>query len=253
MVSSSRALLKKRFGFAALFWFLCVSLIFLYCFLPFAEKTLIESGDTFIFVLKTVLIAFTCLGLLAAIFAVCYSCERSFFVKAQGEDAGADELFYFFRPSKFFSALRFFAGAFIIRLVILLFCSVPVCAVAYMLYSALKNSADIFLLCVLSVLVFACAVCSVLTYGKISRLLFLSRYLFFITEKGGALSLFLMSANKMEKYTKKLFRLKLSLFPYKLLCLFILPIGYVVFLHRQSYALLAKEITQESVEKKEDS
>lgn len=253
LIKSSRVLLKNGFGFASLFWILCATLIFLYIFLPFAQKTLIITGSTMMLVLKTVLIAVTCIGLLAALFAVCYSCEKSFFEKANGAVTTVGSLFYYFRSAEFFSALRFAAGYFLIKLIALLLCAVPVCAVTYMLFSALKSAAQMWVICALFSLVIACAVCSVLTFGKLSRLMFLARYLFFVTKKGNALSLFLMSAKKMEKHTGKLLKLKFSLFPYKLLCLFVLPVGHVIFLHRQCYALLAKEIMQENVEKKADS
>ena len=247
----SKKYFKQIFGTALAFSFIETTLVVLYFFLPYAQKSLIVVSGMWLNFFKSVLIAATSAVLISAALAVYFSFERMLFLTAQGDKTDMAELFYFLKPRKFFSALKFFVPYYLIKLLITAVCLLPSVAVVLLLLKDFGDGTTALSAVVLGVLLMLTFLAGVITAAKINNLLFLSKPLFYLLGKGRATVLLRLSANLMSDGTSGLSKLKRRLFPYNLLCLFVVPIGRVFFLRRQSMAVFAKEKLYDTTEKED--
>lgn len=237
----SKKYIKQLFGTALAFSFVEITLVVLYFFLPYAQKSLIVVSGIWLKFFKSVLIAVTSVVLVSVALAVYFSFERMLFLTAQGDETDMGELFYFLKPSKFISALRFFVPYYLIKFSLTAVCLLPSVAVGLLLLKDFGDGTTALSAVVLGVLLMLTFLAGVITAEKINNLLFLSKPLFYLLGKGRATVLVRLSANLMNDGTGELSKLKRRLFPYNLLCLFVVPIGRVFFLKKQSMAVFAKE------------
>lgn len=168
--------------------------------------------------------------------------DRYMLKKAENVHAGAKDIFYYFSPRKFFSLLSVSTRLFMIRLCVFLFLNIPTVLCALLLLSL---SSSRFSAAVSAVLAAGCAaffLSSIWFYMKLTSSLFLARYYFIKGEYLNFRHLTASSQNAMKGNIKSLCRLKLSFTGWFLLCILIVPSGYVWGYYRQTLAAGACEI-----------
>ncbi len=176
----------------------------------------------------------------------CYSSvrlgiKRYLLKKTVKKRSTSRDIFFYFRPAKFFTAFFYSMQASFVKLALLLFCFLP-CIVCFVFVEYFSRQGVSALVC-LSLAV--TALCLFMNGGVFYSLFYSSFFLcdyYFIEGKYLTFRhLISCSQKNMRQKNTLLTRLKLSFVGWFILCLFIIPIPYVWGYYNQSLAVAAAE------------
>ncbi|MDD6147117.1 MAG: hypothetical protein PUB43_08770 [Oscillospiraceae bacterium] len=187
------------------------------------------------------------LALSVMILAVCrwvllilrYGADRYVLKKAQGLPAGSGDIFYYFRPRRAFG-LRFFAfrlGA--VKASLLILCHVPAILTVILLLRLSFVGTSAAVLAIIAATAVAFFMAGLHYYRRMTASLFPARYYYISGKTLNFRQLISASQLAMKDNQRLLHRTVNSFAGWFLLCLFVLPIGYVWGYFRQTMAVLA--------------
>lgn len=170
--------------------------------------------------------------------------DRYFLRQSQKRGSSVADLFYYLRPRRAASAIAFSLRLGLIRALWLAVAAFPCGICLFLLLSASYRGVSYLVAIVLSAGTAAFFLSGLCFYRSMSDSLFLARYHFI---SGDCLSFRQMISASQEGMKKKkalLLRLRLSFTGWFLLCLLILPAGYVWGYYNQTLAVAAKEFIE---------
>lgn len=186
--------------------------------------------------------------LLAISYTVCLQvklgADRYFLRLSQKKGSSVVDIFYYFSPRRAVSATVFSLRLGLLRLLWLAVAFFPCGICLFLLLSASYGGVSYLVAVVLAAGTLAFLFSGIYFYRNISASLFLARYHFI---RGDCLNFRQMISSSQESMKKRkttLFRLKMSFIGWFLLCLFILPAGYVWGYYKQTLAVAASEFIE---------
>ncbi len=173
--------------------------------------------------------------------------DRFFLRRAQKKGASAKDIFYYFHPMRTVGAVTFSLKMLLLKAFFLFLSLFPFTLSAVMLYILLKN--DVSALVALSLLCGCVAflICGIVFYKKMTSSFFLAKY-YFIEGKFISFSHLISSSQEdMKKQRKILLRLRSGFIGWFLLCLLIVPIGYVWSYYNQTMAIAGESFMTDNI------
>lgn len=165
--------------------------------------------------------------------------DRFFLRRAQKKGGSAKDIFYYFHPLRAADALIFSLKLFCLRSALFVVALLPFVLSCVLLFNLVKSNVSLIVAVGLASGCIAFFVSGAVFYKNISRSLFLAEYYYIDGRFVSFKNLIGGSQEDMKKQIKTLRRLKNSFGGWFLLCLFILPIGYVWSYYKQTLALAA--------------
>ena len=165
--------------------------------------------------------------------------DRYFFRLADNKGARMSDIFYYFHPLRAFSAFFYKALLSAVKLPFLLVALFPPLLCFFIVNRLSYEGVSSLVALTLVVGCMLLSLNSVLFYRRVSGLLFLSDYIFISGEYLSFRQIFTFSVMTMKAHAKTLIRLKRSFYGWLLLCILILPAGYVWSYYRQTLAVAA--------------
>ncbi len=170
--------------------------------------------------------------------------DRYMLRRAQGVYASATDIFYYFRPSAFFSLFIFKLRIFLLRLWVYVLLNIPTLLCAFLLRYLVSSRFSFAVSLVLCCGTAAFFLSGLYFYLRLTASLFLAEYYYIKGEYLSFRHLTGSSQNAMKDRSSELMRLRLSFSGWFLSCIFILPVGYVWGYYRQTLAAFADETMQ---------
>ncbi len=163
--------------------------------------------------------------------------HRFFLRRAQKKGGTAGDIFYYFHPLRAVGAISFSLKMLLLKSALLIVSFVPFTVLSVLLSVLLKNDVSALVAACLLVGDLAFLVCGAVFYGNIKSSFFLAKYCFIDGRYISFSHLLASSQQDMKNERKNLLRLKRSFSGWFLLCLTIIPIGYVWSYYNQTMAL----------------
>lgn len=173
--------------------------------------------------------------------------DRFFLRRAQKKGASAKDIFYYFHPLRAVGAVSFSLKMLFLKAFFLLISLFPFSLSSVMLYLMLKNNVSALvafsLLCGCMAFLFS----GIVFYKNLISSFFLAKY-YFIEGKFISFSHLISSSQEdMKKQRKTLRRLKSGFIGWFLLCLLIVPIGYVWSYYNQTMAIAGESFMKDNI------
>lgn len=174
--------------------------------------------------------------------ALSYGSDRFMLKRAEDKTAGAGDIFYYFAPRKAFELSSFLLKFGTIKIMVILFLSVPVCFCAGVCLTLAEKGFSAAVCSIFAVfsLTFLCV--GIDTYYKVADSCFLVRYRYIKGEYLNFVHLLSQSQRDVETNISRLRKLKVSFSGWFLLALLIIPMPYVWCYYRQTKACFASEM-----------
>lgn len=165
--------------------------------------------------------------------------DRFFLRRAQKKGGSARDIFYYFHPLRAVDATLFSLKLLFLRSALLTVALLPFVLSCALLFNLVKNNVSLIVALGLSVGCIAFLISGTVFYKNMSRSLFLCEYYYIDGNFVSFKNLIGGSQEDMKKQIKTLRRIKNSFSGWFLLCLLIVPIGYVWSYYKQTLALAA--------------
>lgn len=167
--------------------------------------------------------------------------DRYFFRRSQKKGASVSDIFYYFRPCRVMQAVSFCIKMRLLKLLWLCVALFPFVICLLLLIFAAERGVSSLVAFVLAAGSIAFALSGLYFYRGISASLFLAKYHFISGDCLSFRQLVSASQENMKKRKSTLLKLKASFTGWFLLCLLILPVGYVWGYYNQTLAVAAGE------------
>lgn len=170
--------------------------------------------------------------------------DRYFFRLAENKGGVPGDIFYYFNPGRMLSVLILNTLITFIKIPFIILGFAP--AFLCFAFISVLSYEGISVLVAVSLIVGGALFCmnGIFLYRKISSLLFLADYIFISGEFVSLRQLVSVSATVMRGEQRSLFRLKRSFYGWFILCLSVVPIGYVWCYYRQTLAVAAAKFLE---------
>lgn len=165
--------------------------------------------------------------------------DRFFLRRAQKKGGSAKDIFYYFHPLRAADAMIFSLKLLCLRSALLTVALLPFTLSFALLFYLVKNNVSLIVAVGLSVGCIAFFISGTVFYKNISRSFFLAEYYYIDGRFVSFRNLISGSQVDMKKQMKTLRRIKNSFGGWFLLCLLIVPIGYVWGYYKQTLAVAA--------------
>lgn len=164
--------------------------------------------------------------------------DRFFLRRAQKKGSTAADIFYYFHPFRAVGALSFSVKMLLMRISLFLFMLIPfILCVILLLYLLERDvSALVALTLFAGSLVYLFS--ALIFYRKITASLFLAKYYFIQGEYISFSHLIASSQSSMSKKRRELAKIRRGFYGWFILCLTLLPVGYVWSYYNQTMAVV---------------
>lgn len=170
--------------------------------------------------------------------------DRYFFRQSRKKGASPKDLFYYFNPRRAFGALLFCVKLRFIRTLWLIVAAFPSAMCLLILLNIAEKGVSALVALALAVGTILFIFSGLCFYRNVTASLFLAKYHFIAGDCISFRQMICASEESMRQRKGTLLRLKLSFVGWFLLCLLILPVGYVWGYYNQTLAVAAGEFIE---------
>lgn len=167
--------------------------------------------------------------------------KRYLLKKAQKKKPSSGDIFFYFKPKKYFSSLFYSSAIFMIKLSILVFCLIPSAVCLFTVDRFSRQGVSALVCLSLTVTAVFLGINGCYFYSVFNSSFFLCDYFFIDGSYLSFRHLIACSQRGMNGKNILLTRLKMSFVGWFVLCLLILPVPYVWGYYNQSLAVAAAE------------
>lgn len=201
-------------------------------------------------------VLFSKIAIAIVLFVLCYLMlsflslsADAYYIKSTFEKTKISSVLrHFSKPKISLGALKVKICVDLLRLVFFIICFMPSALMIIFTVYFFKNGISEYNAFIMLVSTAVMFFCSGLYYFKLSRLLFLSRYLYVISSGYKTKEYIKRSINLMKNKTRQLFSIRLSFIGWFFSSIFIITIPYIYGYYKQTMAVTAKEIILKAVE-----
>lgn len=170
--------------------------------------------------------------------------DRYFLRLSQKKGGSPRDIFYYLHPKRFFSALFFSIRISVLKVFFAASSYSPAVVCLWIVFALSEKGVSLFVALSLFLGGVAFLFSGFIFFRRISTLLFLAEYIFISGEYISFRQIITLSVSGMKGKERLLLRLKRSFIGWFLLCVFILPIGYVWSYYRQTMAVAAAKFLE---------
>lgn len=242
-----RGMIIGAVGLFTLIFFVGALLVYSVNLLPLLYRGLIEPAAEEKFGQFSAYIGLAAAFLVLMLVFFCYNAfslgsSRYAFKRAQRLSADTGDIFCYFSPKRLPGVTALTLRLFLLRLMLLLFCLLPLFIVATLVYFLTQNVASAGVIMIMALSSAAFLISAIYFYMRLSASLFLVRYIFIRGDYLNFRHLISYSQQQMRGRAGELMSLRLSFLPWFFLCLLIFPIGYVFAYYKQTLACYAHRV-----------
>lgn len=165
--------------------------------------------------------------------------DRYFLRLSQKKGGSGRDIFYYLHPKRSFSAMCFSLKISAIRIAFFTVSFLPAAICILLVYSLSAEGISLLVALSLSAGSVLFLINGYVFFRRINALLFLAEYIFISGEFFSFRHILSLSASGIKGRERELLRLKRSFIGWFILCIFIVPIGYVWSYYRQTMAVAA--------------